>query len=142
MGAAMCALASVPGVLLVEGPSRAMIDVAGRCPEIISFAIANPLGNDAWLSAGRLRRFHGALADRGVLLGQPVDVGPFGVLRLAFGMRDRVGDGWMHDLERTAGELGELLSDVRHLSELRARATARAVRSQPVSAIAADRANA
>jgi hypothetical protein len=106
---ATAALSHVRGLRLVQGPTEAMNDAAGGCPGIISFAVSDLLVRDGFLSADRLRPLHRSLADRGVLLGQPVDIGPFGALRLAFGLRDEANGRWHQDLARVAAELAELL---------------------------------
>jgi hypothetical protein len=101
--AAIAALTRIPGLRVLPGPTEAMIDAAGAHPGIISFAI-----ND--LSAGQLRPLHRLLADSGVLLGQPVDIGPFGVLRLAFGRSHASNTSLHQDLARIAAELTALLA--------------------------------
>jgi hypothetical protein len=100
---ATTALGRIPGLRLLPGPTKAMIDAAGAHPGIISFAV-----ND--LPAGQLRGLHRALADRGVLLGQPVDIGRFGALRLAFGRRDATNTGLKQELSHVAAELAEFLA--------------------------------
>ena len=40
------------------------------------------------MTTAELRPIYRALAGQGVLVGQPVDLGPFGGLRVAVGMRD------------------------------------------------------
>lgn len=87
-----------------------MIEAAGRCPEIISFSVADPRDPATFLTAGQLRGVHLALAGRGVLLGQPVDVGPLGVLRLAFGMGDRQSEQLAAGLEIAVGVLSDILA--------------------------------
>ena len=49
-----------------------------------------------------LRQLYRGLAGQGVLLGQPVDLGPFGALRVAIGMRDVVRGSIEESLRRLA----------------------------------------
>lgn len=58
-----------------------------RHPSIFSFAVRNP-ADGALLPMQRLRPLYERVARAGVLLGQPVDLGPFGGLRIAIGARD------------------------------------------------------
>jgi hypothetical protein len=57
-------------------------------PSIFTFAVRNPADRRQFLTADALRPLYRGLATQGVLLGQPVNLGPFGGLRLAFGARD------------------------------------------------------
>lgn len=96
---ATCALKRVPGVMIVDGPTWPMTEAAAAPPEIITFAIAHPSEPSTLLTSSQLRTIHAAMADRGVLLGQPVDVGSFGALRLAFGLRNHQTDQLKTDLD-------------------------------------------
>jgi hypothetical protein len=110
MNAARSALAQVPGVTEVDEPSRPMLEAAGRCPEIISFAVVDRHEPATFLTAEQLRAVHSVLACRGILLGQPVNVGPFGVLRLAIGLRDRQSDKLANGLDAVVGALTDILA--------------------------------
>jgi hypothetical protein len=85
---ATAALASLPGIALVPGPSAAMIASGGWPASIITFAVRDPADPRRLLSADELRPLYRTWAARGVLLGQPVALGGFGGLRLAIGARD------------------------------------------------------
>jgi len=85
---ATAAIAALPGVTLVAGPSAAMTAAGGWPASIVTFAIRDPADPRRLLSADELRPLYRALAARGVLLGQPVGLGGFGGLRLAIGARD------------------------------------------------------
>jgi hypothetical protein len=55
-------------------------------PSIFTFGVRGP--RDRLRSVVELRPLYNYLAQKGILLGQPVDLGPFGGLRIAFGARD------------------------------------------------------
>lgn len=74
------AVGSLPGVRVMQGE--------GPPSGIVAFAVQKLDHSDVLLTADELRPFYRSLALQGVLLGQPVDLGPFGALRLAVGMRD------------------------------------------------------
>jgi hypothetical protein len=57
-------------------------------PSIFTFAVRDPRDHQRLLPAAELRPLYEQLARSGVLLGQPVGLGSFGGLRLAFGARD------------------------------------------------------
>ncbi len=57
-------------------------------PSIFTFAIRDPVDRRRLLSGPAMRPLYEHLARMGVLLGQPVSLGPFGGLRLALGARD------------------------------------------------------
>ena len=57
-------------------------------PSIFTFAVRDPRDRQRLLPASELRPLYERLARRGVLLGQPVGLGSFGGLRIAFGARD------------------------------------------------------
>jgi hypothetical protein len=50
--------------------------------------VRDPLDTRRLLSTAQLRPIYERLAHRGILLGQPVDLGTFGGLRIAIGARD------------------------------------------------------
>lgn len=82
-------LASLPhaipvGGLRPRGPQWADL------PSIFTFAVRDPAQPGRLLSAAELRPIYQRLAQAGVLLGQPVGLGPFGGLRIAVGARDLV----------------------------------------------------
>jgi hypothetical protein len=85
---ATAALAALPGIALVPGPSAAMIACGGWPASIITFAVRDPADPRRLLSVDELLPLYRTLAARGVLLGQPVGLGAFGGLRLAIGARD------------------------------------------------------
>jgi hypothetical protein len=85
---ATAALAALPRIALVPGPSAAMVAAGGWPPSIITFAVRDPADPRRLLSAEELPPLYRTLAGRGVLLGQPVALGGFGGLRLAIGARD------------------------------------------------------
>ncbi len=110
MSLAYSALGRVPGAAIIDGPSWSMINAAGTAPGIVSFSVANPHEPDVLLTAAQLRTIHAALAGRGVLLGQPVDLGRFGALRLAFGLQDCETEQLKADLAMVAGVLSDVLA--------------------------------
>jgi hypothetical protein len=57
-------------------------------PSIFIFGLRDPVDRHRLLSAAELRPLYEHLGQAGVLLGQPVGLGSFGGLRLAFGARD------------------------------------------------------
>ena len=69
-------------------------------PSIVSFAVRAPGNHKAMLSASALRPIYERVAQAGVLLGQPVDLGPFGGLRIAIGARDLLAGDPGHGLQR------------------------------------------
>lgn len=80
---AVAVVTALPGTRVIGG--------GHRCFGIVTFAVEAVAGQPGgWQSAGELRPLYRALHDQGVLVGQPVDVGPFGCLRLAIGLRDVV----------------------------------------------------
>ena len=54
---------------------------------IFTFAVRDPAAPDRLLSAAALRALYAGLANENVLIGQPVELGPFGGLRIAIGAR-------------------------------------------------------
>ena len=77
---AAVAVAALPGARIIEQPIG--------CPGIVTFAVEAVARPGSLLTAAELRPLYRSLADQGVLVGQPVDLGPFGGLRVAIGMRD------------------------------------------------------
>jgi hypothetical protein len=57
-------------------------------PSIFTFGIRDPLNPGLLLPVSALRPLYDQLARAGILLGQPVNLGVFGGLRLAIGARD------------------------------------------------------
>jgi hypothetical protein len=84
-------LATVAGAELVDGLSPSETGWADL-PSIFTFAIRNPADRGQFLSAADLQPLYRRLAHQNILLGQPVTLGTFGGLRIAFGARDIVGD--------------------------------------------------
>lgn len=85
-------LATVPGAALIDGLAPDGAGWAGL-PSIFTFAIRDPADPDRFLSAAALQPVYRGLARHDILLGQPVTIGQFGGLRIAFGARDVLGDG-------------------------------------------------
>ncbi len=80
-------IAGNPALFPVGGLSNHGPHWADR-PSIVTFAVRDPGARARLLSAGELRPVYEELALGGVLLGQPVDLGAFGGLRIAIGARD------------------------------------------------------
>lgn len=59
-------------------------------PSIFTFAVRDPEQPARLLPAAELRPIYLRLAKQGVLIGQPVGLGPFGGLRIAIGARDLI----------------------------------------------------
>jgi hypothetical protein len=57
-------------------------------PSIFIFGLRDPVDRHRLLSVAELRPLYEHLGQAGVLLGQPIGLGPFGGLRLPFGARD------------------------------------------------------
>jgi hypothetical protein len=74
-------LVPIPGL---SGRGPGWIDI----PTIFSFAVRDPANWRRLLSSPELRSMYTELASNGVLLGQPVEFGCFGGLRIAVGARD------------------------------------------------------
>ena len=62
-------------------------------PSIFTFAVRDPAAPRRLLPAAELRLLYEQLARNGILLGQPVDLGSFGGLRIAIGARDLLDSG-------------------------------------------------
>jgi hypothetical protein len=85
--------------------NRALLPIAGlqptgpgwaSMPSIFTFGVHDPVNPAKLLSVQQLRPLYEQLAAAGILLGQPVNLGSFGGLRLAIGARDLLvnsGDG-------------------------------------------------
>jgi hypothetical protein len=87
-GAAIAqALASNPALVAVGGLQPRGSGWAGL-PSIFTFGVRDPMDRRRLLPAAELRPLYERLAHAGVLLGQPVGLGPFGGLRIAIGARD------------------------------------------------------
>jgi hypothetical protein len=76
-------------------------------PSIFTFGVRDAMDRARLLTAAELRVIHERLARHGVLLGQPVNLGTFGGLRIAIGARDIAGQG-DGGFERIFAEIGEL----------------------------------
>lgn len=81
------ALASNPALVPIDGLQPCGPGWADL-PSIFIFGLRDPVDRHRLLSAAELRPLYEHLEQAGVLLGQPVGLGPFGGLRLAFGARD------------------------------------------------------
>ena len=80
-------IAANPMLVPVSGLSSPGGHWADR-PSIVTFAVRDPERRGSLLPANALRPIYEGLARGGVLLGQPVDLGRFGGLRIAIGARD------------------------------------------------------
>jgi hypothetical protein len=86
-GAIERAVASSPALVSIGGFLPNGSGWAGL-PSIFTFGVRDPANRARLLSMAELRLLYKRLAGLGVLLGQPVDLGPFGGLRIAIGARD------------------------------------------------------
>ncbi len=77
---ALATVGALPGARVIERPIG--------CPGIVTFAVEAAGRPGSWLGITDLRVIYRGLADQKVLVGQPVDLGPFAGLRVAVGMRD------------------------------------------------------
>ena len=109
-----------------SGPSRRMCEASGWPASIVAFTLRDPADPSARLAAEALRPLHRALALRGVLVGQPVDLGPCGALRLAVGACDAAGFG---------DALARFADALREVAALRLTAGPRAARAASVDAL-------
>jgi hypothetical protein len=69
----------------------ALVPIGGQRsgpPSIFSFAVRDRADPSRLMATAELRVLHEDLARRGILLGQPVNLGLFGALRIAIGARD------------------------------------------------------
>ncbi len=82
------ALASNPALVSIGGLRSSSSHEWDHMPSIFSFGVRDPWDRRRLLSAAELRPLYERLARLGVLLGQPVDLRPFGGLRIAIGARD------------------------------------------------------
>ncbi len=78
------------GAAVAALPGAHIIEQSTGCPGIVTFAVEASGQPGSRLGVDELRQLYRGLAGQGVLLGQPVDLGPFGGLRVAIGMRDVV----------------------------------------------------
>jgi hypothetical protein len=81
------AIASNSALVAIDGLRPCGPGWADR-PSIFVFGLRDPLDRRRLLSAAELRPLYERLGQAGILLGQPVGLGRFGGLRLAFGARD------------------------------------------------------
>jgi hypothetical protein len=81
------AIAANPALVPVAGLASPGSHWADR-PSIVTFAVREAAAPETLLSVKHLRPIYEGLARRGIMLGQPVDLGGFGGLRIAFGARD------------------------------------------------------
>jgi hypothetical protein len=84
-------IASLDGLVPIQG----MVGGGGGwsgVPSIFTVAVRDPANPRRRLTAAELRPLHARLARDGVLLGQPVELGAFGGLRIAIGARDLLPD--------------------------------------------------
>jgi len=97
--ASMAEILSRRGTAIQQGlaSNPALVSVGGLqprgsgwadLPSIFTFGVRDPMDRRRLLSAAELRPLYEHLAHVGVLLGQPVGLGPFGGLRIAIGARD------------------------------------------------------
>jgi hypothetical protein len=82
------AFASNPMLLPVGGLHRSSSAGWADLPSIFTFGVRDPVDHRRLLSPEELRPLYECLARKGVLLGQPVSLGPFGGLRIAIGARE------------------------------------------------------
>ena len=82
------AFASNPMLLQVGGLHRSGSAGWADLPSIFTFGVRDPTDHRRLLSPKELRPLYERLARKGVLLGQPVSLGPFGGLRIAIGARE------------------------------------------------------
>lgn len=81
-------------------------DAWAELPSIFTFAVRDAAAPERKLSMAELAPIHRGMAERGVLVGQPVGLGPFGGLRIAVSARDATGGASM---SRLFGALGDLI---------------------------------
>jgi hypothetical protein len=81
------ALKSNPALVPIAGVLPHASGWAGK-PSTFTFAVRDPRDRARLLTAAELRPLYLRLAKLGILLGQPVDLGAFGGLRVAIGARD------------------------------------------------------
>jgi len=79
-------------------------------PSIFTFGVRDPANRGRLLSIAELRPLYKRLARQGVLLGQPVDLGPFGGLRIAIGARDLLDGPGDDGLARIFATLEEVIA--------------------------------
>jgi hypothetical protein len=108
------ALASNPALMAVGGLQPRGSGWADL-PSIFTFAVRDPADPRRLLSAAELRPLYERLAQRGVLLGQPVGLGSFGGLRIAISARDLLDEHSGDGLARVFTALEELTAPSRRL---------------------------
>jgi hypothetical protein len=69
-------------------PAARVLGSRAGCPGIVTFTVESAGHPGSWMTVDELRPLHRALAGQGVLVGQPVDLGPFGGLRVALALSD------------------------------------------------------
>ena len=101
-------LASIPALVPVGGLPPEGSGWAGL-PSIFTFGVRDPSNHGRMQTVAELRGLHRRLAQGGILLGQPVDFGRFGGLRIAIGAQDLM-DVSTAGLERVFAMLEEAAS--------------------------------
>ena len=86
------ALRDIPALVPIDGLQARGAGWADA-PSIFTFAVRDPAAPRRFLPAAELRLLYEQLARDGILLGQPVDLGSFGGLRIAIGARDLLDSG-------------------------------------------------
>jgi hypothetical protein len=81
-------------------------------PSIFTFAVRDPMDRARLLSVAELRLLYERLARLGALFGQPVDLGPFGGLRVAIGAQTLLDGSGEGDLARVFATLERAASPV------------------------------
>jgi hypothetical protein len=81
------AMRDIPALVPIDGLQARGAGWADA-PSIFTFAVRDPGAPKRLLPAAELRLLYEQLARNGILLGQPVDLGSFGGLRIAIGARD------------------------------------------------------
>ena len=102
---ARSALAGIYGVTCLQADASESALSWGWPTGIVTFAVRDHGDPSRWLTEGELRPLHSRLARHGVLVGQPVNLGPHGALRVAISARDVVAGTIRPALERLAEEL-------------------------------------
>jgi hypothetical protein len=100
------ALAANP-MLVAIGGLRPRGPVWADQPSIFTFGVRDPMDRGRLLQPAELRPLYERLAHLGVLLGQPVELGPFGGLRIAIGARELLGGPGDNGLARVFAALEE-----------------------------------
>jgi len=100
-----CVLSQLPNVRLLAGSSPSMFAVREWPASIVTFAIDDPAEPGRLLTADELRPVYRDLARAGVLVGQPVELGRVGGLRVAISARDVITGDVSHGLRRLVDRL-------------------------------------